>query len=94
MTSFASKLATALSKRTSFESVTTGINSKITRMDMTVPKTLRLCTTNAVVHCLNLPPSSNGLTATTRGAIKYNSSILKMRLTQLRIMVTRICSIL
>ena len=79
-------------KRTSFGSTITGMNSRSTRMDMMVPKTLKLCTTKAVVHCLNFAPSSSGATETIKGEMRYSSSILKMRPTQLRMMVASVSS--
>ena len=58
-------------------------------MAITVPNTLRDCTRNAVVHCLNLPPLSRGETAMTGGAMMYRSSMLKMRAMQFRSTITR-----
>ena len=60
------------------------------RMEITVPNTLSDCTTNAVVHCLSLPPPSSGAAAMMGGAMMYRNSMLKMRATQLSRMVTRL----
>ena len=59
------------------------------RMAMTVPNTLRDCTRNAIVHCLNLPPPSRGDAAMTGGAMMYRNIMLNSLATQFIRMTTR-----
>ena len=66
-----------------------GMKISSTRIAITVPNTPKHCTTKAVVHCLNLPPSSSGITPMTGGAIRYRKIMLKMRATQSSMMTAR-----
>ena len=62
------------------------MNNSMTRMAMIVPNTPKHWITKAVVHCFIFPPSSRGSVAIQGGAIRYSSSRLKIRATQLIMM--------
>ena len=56
------------SKKVIFPLKRIGMNIITSLRDMSVPKSPRLCTMKAVVHCFSFPPSSRGVTARNGGA--------------------------
>ena len=62
--------------------ITMGAKVSINRMEMTVPKIPKHCTTKASVHCFIFPPPSRGVSAIKGGATRYSITILYIRATQ------------